>query len=355
MLDRLNPFASARSDDADSGSTLGRTALISGSMALGAYVTSALLRRVQRSELPPANQIPPMLDGTVREMELMEGRVRFYERPGTGAPLVLLHSFNAAAASHEMLPLYDHLTATTERPVYAIDWLGFGLSERPPVAYRPEIYLRQLRRFLSEIIKEPADLIALSLGGEYAALIACEVPFLVRRLALIAPTALSAQPDSSTLRRVMVRLAGRLGAFELFFYRLTERDTLRRFYAEQVFLDASTPEALVDHAYLTSHVRGAHHAPRHFVDGSLFLGDQARRAYAQLSVPTLLVVPETAESTVQRFDRLDAVLSQNATLRAEHLGAGLMPQWEAPELLFPLLDAFLIDAPAPVRTTPSPS
>lgn len=350
MFDRLK--ATLRTNDSVSAdepsSGLGRTALISGSMALGAYLTGTLLRRVQRAELPPANQIPPMLDGTVREFELMEGRVRFYERPGTGTPVVLLHSFNAAAASHEMRPLFDHLTATTDRPVYAMDWLGFGLSERPPVSYRPEIFLRQLRRFLSEIIQEPADLLALSLGAEYAALVACEVPFLIRRLVLLAPTALSATPEASTLRRLLVRLAGGVGAFELFFYRLTERDTLRRFYAEQVFLDdGGVPEALVDHAYMTSHVRGAHHAPRRFVDGSLFLGEQARRAYARLNAPTLLIVPQTPEPTVQRFDRLNEVLGSNAALRAETIDAGLMPQWETPDRLFPRLDDFLAEAAAP--------
>jgi pimeloyl-ACP methyl ester carboxylesterase len=352
MLDRLTSSLTDHTDD-DRTSSIGRTALISGSVALGAYLTSALLRRAQRSELPPANQVPPMLEGTVREFELMEGRVRFYERPGTGTPVVLLHSFNAAAASHEMRPLFDHLTATTERPVYAMDWFGFGLSERPSVDYRPEVYLRQLRRFLSEVIKEPADLMALSLGGEYAALIACEVPFLVRRLVLIAPTALAARAETSTMRRMLVGLGGRLGAFELFFYRLTERDTLRRFYAEQVFRGSPVPEALVDHAYLTSHVRGAHHAPRRFVDGSLFLGSQARSAYARLTAPTLLVVPEDPEPTVQHFDRLDDVLAGNDALRVEVLDTGLMPQWEAPDRLFPVLNAFLTDTPAPMTSASS--
>ena len=343
MLDRLQSLFSS-----DDGSSLGRTALVSGSVALGAYLTGALLRRVQRSELPPANQIPPMLDGTVREFELMEGRVRFYERPGHGTPIVLLHSFNAAAASHEMQPLFEHFAQTTERPLYAMDWLGFGLSERPPVDYRPELYLRQLRRFLSEIIKDPADVIALSLGGEYAALIACEIPFLVHRLILLSPTALAAEGEASRLRHWLVRLAGHVGAFELFFYRLTERETLRRFYAEQVFLDgAAVPERLVDLATMTAHVHGAYHAPRRFVDGSLFLGEAARRAYARLTPPSLLVVPEQPETTIQRFERLDDVLAQHPTLRAERLDAGLMPHWETPDALFPVLDAFLEETPSP--------
>ncbi len=278
----------------------------------------------------------------MREQELMEGRARFYARDGTGVPLVLLHSFNAAASSYEMKPIFDHLAGTTGRPIYALDWFGFGLSDRPPVRYSPALYQRQVRRFLSEYVHAPADVVALSLGSAYAAVVAAESPFLVRKLVLISPTGLSSRRRSSFTQRALLGVADGAGAFELFFYRLTRRDALRRFYARQVFTQGiEVPHDLVNYAFLTTHVRGAHYAPRRFVDGTLFMNQEARNAYLTLGHPTLMVVPEQAEGLIQSFEALDDVTAQNDAYLHVRKAAGLMPQWESPEALFAILDDFL--------------
>lgn len=330
--------------DPDDSSVARNTALVTGSVALGAYLTTLIARRVKRAQRSNPSALPPALDVPVQEQELMEGRARFYERPGKGVPIVLLHSFNAAASSFEMKPIFEHLAATTHRPLYALDWFGFGLSDRPPVFYRPELYVRQLRRFLSEYLHEPADLIALSLSTEYAAVVSREAPFLVRKLALLSPTGLQlGSALSNPIRRAVIGLAEGTGAFELFFYRLTRRDTLRSFYARQVFLkNTEVPPDLVNYAFLTTHVRGAHFAPRRFVDGSLFLNERARQAYLQIQLPTLMIAPQTTDDLVQDFDGLNELLDDNAAyLSVERLPSGLMPHWETPGLLFKTLDAFL--------------
>jgi len=310
---------------------------------MGAYLTGALVRRARRATLYEADALPPALEAPVQEQELMEGCARFYERTGTGVPLVLLHSFNAAASSYEMQPIFNHFAATTARPLYALEWFGFGLSDRPPVRYSPALYQRQLRRFLSERLNEPADLIALSLGGAYAAVLTAEAPFLVRNLALLCPTGLSRDHSASLVQRALLGLADSTGAFELFFYRLTRRDALRRFYARQVFLEgAEVPHNLVNYAFLTAHVRGAHYAPRRFIDGTLFLGPQAQHAYRRLQRPTLIIAPERGEGLVQSFALLDDIAASNDTvLQVHRMPTGLWPQWEAPEALFEKLDAFL--------------
>ncbi len=326
-----------------SNSDTARKALVTGSVALGAYLTGAVARWVRRTTLYRPEALPPALDAPVHEQELMEGQARFYARDGEGVPLVLLHSFNAAASSYEMKPIFDHLAATTRRPLYALDWLGFGLSDRPPVRYRPMLYQRQLRRFLSEYVNAPADVVALSLGSAYAAVVAAASSFLVRKLVLVSPTGLSSERRTSFAQRAMLGLADGAGAFELFFYRLTRRDALRRFYARQVFLeDTVVPNGLVNYAFLTTHVRGAHYAPRRFIDGTLFLGEEARNAYHHLPRPTLIVVPEHTDGLIQSFDALDEIAAHNETyIRTETLPSGLMPQWETPDALFPLLDDFL--------------
>ena len=331
--------------------------------AAGTAATLDLGRRLYRRTLPPPEALPPALDGAaVRTFEMPEGRVNVYVRPGAGPPVVFVHSFNAAASSREVAPLFEHLATTTRRPLYALDWLGFGRSARPAAAaYGPALYQRQLRSFLATL-DAPADLVALSLGGEHAAAVTLAQAPLVRRLVLVAPTGLGPADQRrgpAPVGRIMIRLADRLGAFELLFYPLTLRRVLRGFYARQVFRDpTAVPDALVDYAYATTHVRGVHHAPRRFVDGTLYdVDDPVRDLYARLYRPTLLLVPAPAPgeaprpdaddpdadaALVQRFDRADALVAAHPRdLRLERLPGGLLPHWEAPQPCFEALRAFL--------------
>lgn len=321
-----------------------KTALVTGSVALGALVTGTLFRRFRHLKLSSPADLDPALEADTRTLEIMEGRTRFYERAGTGIPLVLLHSINAASSSFEMKPIFDHLAAGTERPIYALDWFGFGRSDRPPVRYTPSIYVRQLRRFLSEHVHLRADVIALSLSCEYAAEIARSLPYLVRRLVLISPTGLSEGRSATALQRVAVSLANSVGAFEIFFYRLTRDDVLRRFYRRQFLQRSDVPEDLIAYASKACHVRGAHHAPRYFVQGRLSTGS-ARRIYASVRVPTLVVTPETPQGLIQRFDNVGALAERNAAyVSVKHVPGGLLPHWDAPDRFFDVIDPFLAEA-----------
>lgn len=322
--------------------SLKRTALVTGSVALGAFITSSLFRRIKHLELKAPLQLRPAIDADADVMECMEGSVRFYHRDGSGIPLVLLHSINAAASSYEMKPVFDYFAERTNRPIFALDWLGFGRSDRPPVRYSSEIYERHLRRFLSEHVHQPADIVALSLAGEYAAEVAHALPYLVNRVVLISPTGLAEQETTSAWQKSLIAAASRVGAFEIFFYRLTRAEMLRSFYERQVFRSDDVPADLVDYARDTTLVFGAHYAPRYFIQGDLRTGRKAADVYAHLQVPALLVLPQADEGLVQRFDRIGEIESRgHRTTRIERIAGGLMPQWENADALFRVLDEFL--------------
>ncbi|HET6568066.1 MAG TPA: alpha/beta fold hydrolase [Rhodothermales bacterium] len=328
----------------DRSSTSARTTtLVTGSVAVGALVTGAVLEKTRRNRLPRPDQLPKALEADVQEIEIMEGRVRYYKRGGNGVPIVLLHSVNAAASSFEMKPIFEHLKAHTDRPLYALDLLGFGLSDRPAARYSPGLYQRELRRFLSERVMEAADVIALSLSCEYAATVANAFPFLVNRMVFISPTGLGAHPQESVLQRAVVGAASTVGAFEIFFARLTQRSSLRSFYAEHVFLKPDhVPSALVDYAYVTSHAKGAHYAPRRFIQGVLSMHGYAPPVYAGIRQPTLFVIPQADSEMVQDFVRAPVIAAENeAYIQLRHVDAGLLPQWEAPEALFEVIDPFI--------------
>ena len=297
----------------------------------GTAATVASIRALVRRGLPAPSTLPPALSASARTVALPRGNVNYYHQTGTGTPLVFVHSFNAAASSFELEPLFHHFAQTTDRPLYALDWLGFGRSDRPDIDYTPDLYQTHLFRFLDEVVETPADVIALSLGSEYAAVAALIGAPLVRKLVLLNPTGLGKRRGTSAIGRAMIRAADATGLFELLFFRLTRPASLRNFYKRQIFLrDDDVPNALVDYAHVTSHARGAHHAPRRFIEGRLFLDDVATNIYSRLYRPTLILTPADPARTVQRFDRLPDVLNANQRdLQHEPLPGGLLPHWES--------------------------
>ena len=336
------PVSLASDEETGTLSLAEKTALAGGALVGGLLTATSVLNRYHRRELTRPGGIPKALDAPTASLPLREGSANYYHRPGEGTPIVLLHSFNAAASSFEMKPLFDDLTEATDRPIYALDWFGFGLSDRPDIRYHPELYLRQLRHFLSEKVGDEADVIGLSLSCEYAAGVAATFPMLIRKMVLIAPTSMTSKRRRHQWIGPIVRLASATGTFELFFHQLTERSNLHRFYAQQIFPGGLTvPSELTNYAYVTSHVIGAHHAPRYFVDGSLFMNGGARRTYQRMQVPTLLIPPMSSAGTIQDFNKLPELLAANPNVRAAPVGRSLMPHWEQPETLNNVLQLFL--------------
>lgn len=307
---------------------------------------AALTTRLYHRQLPPPTALPPALNATSRIIEGETGRIHLYHRPGTGRPLVLLHSLNAVASPMEVRPIFERFATATNRPLYAVDWPGFGRSDRPNYRYTPDTYHDALYAVLNKVVREePADLVACSIGCEFAASVALQAAPLVHRCVFIAPTGLSANRGPSPFGRLAVKTAATLGAFTAPYFWLTRPQSLRRYLSTQVFLDA-IPEALIRYGAHTARIHGAPYAPRYFVDGSLFQRKVDTEVYARLYRPTLLLTPQTPDPTVQRFDRLPALLDANPdALSHAEVPGGLLPQWERPTSTLNAITAFLKPSP----------
>jgi pimeloyl-ACP methyl ester carboxylesterase len=122
------------------------------------------------------------------------GRERLYVRvrgPEAGEPVLLVHGFGASAISFDFL--LDSLVRRGYR-CYAVDLLGFGLSDKPSRAdYSHPAQARRLLRLLDRLGIPSAHLVGHSMGGSVALHLALLAPDRVRSLALIAP-AVQLQP-----------------------------------------------------------------------------------------------------------------------------------------------------------------
>ncbi|HYO93455.1 MAG TPA: alpha/beta hydrolase [Polyangiaceae bacterium] len=233
-----------------------------------------------------------------------------------GPPLVLLHSINAAASSNEMRPLFE---AFRDRQIYALDWPGFGLSDRGPRAYTPALYAEALTRFLRTVAApggEPVDIVALSLSSEVAARVAVQSRALVRSLVLLSPTGLSEVPARpQRLHRTLDAFAKSRLASELFFSLLTTRPAIRHYLKKSFY--GPVDEDLAEHAYLSARAPGARFAPLAFLRGSLSTPNAYFELYQQLKVPTFVLYDRDAYTSFERLPQLTRLNPFVRALRVE--------------------------------------
>ncbi len=129
--------------------------------------------------------------------------MRWVELPGAEPPRVYAHGlgsssapYYAEAAAHPALSGFRSLL---------IDLLGFGVSDRPAdAAYTLEEHADLLAEVMTQANATPADVVAHSMGGGVAILLASRHPHLVDRLVLVDSHLDHHTPDPTTTPWKMV-------------------------------------------------------------------------------------------------------------------------------------------------------
>jgi len=160
-------------------------------------------------------------------------RIRSFERPGPGPPVLLLHGFGGAAWNWaELVPLLPG------RRLLVPDLPGHGASTPVPAAPT----LAAFADAVAPLLDGPADVVGHSMGGVVGLRLAERRPELVRRLLLAAPAGIS---SSSRLGEVFLGLTallrpGRIAG------RRAERVAASRRLTRLVFggLEVSNPDLL---------------------------------------------------------------------------------------------------------------
>ena len=270
-------------------------------------------------------------------------RMNYYaETTPSGRPLVLVHSINAAASAYEMKPLFQQYRS--QRPVYALELPGFGFSERSDRVYSWRLYTDSILDFLEQVVAKPADVIALSLGSEFAARAASEQPALFRSLTMISPSGFTERDNKVVSQRASESgssdRAYRILSNPLWsqaFYDLVATRKSIYYFLKQSF--ESTPdEGLAAYGYLTAHQPGARYAPLYFVSGKLFTPDIRQAVYEKLTIPVMVIYDR---DNFVRFDTLSDVANDRENWNLVRIvpTKGL-PQFEELDEVVTALDQF---------------
>jgi pimeloyl-ACP methyl ester carboxylesterase len=112
-----------------------------------------------------------------------------YELGGSGAPgrLVVL-SAGFSVPYYIWDPTFKALTSAGFR-VLRYDYYGRGYSDRPPIPFTDEMYVRQLDQLLNTLhLTMPIDLVGISFGGSFITSFADKYPDRVRSLVYFDPS-----------------------------------------------------------------------------------------------------------------------------------------------------------------------
>ncbi|HEX6926238.1 MAG TPA: alpha/beta hydrolase [Longimicrobiaceae bacterium] len=317
--------------------TAGKAALgltAAAAAAYGAYLWGAPGRR------RPATELGYALNLRLHYSAWRGLHYAYYSRPGTGRPIAILHSVNAVASAHEMRPLVQRLQRETQRPLYALEWIGFGHSDRPEISYSPDLLEDQLEHFLARVVRasDGADVIGLSLGATYAAEVARRRPDLVHSLVAIEPAGLGEEPQE--IGNAWAKLLFTLPGVQRAFYdRLTKPDALYRFARENLFTDEfGVPEEYVEYGAETARVEGAARPLDDFLNGRFF-PEYARDAFLHLRQPVLIIHGLVGERRMESYTELPE-LAARASVEVIPLPTGAMPHWERPGVVMERIRAF---------------
>jgi len=273
------------------------------------------------------------------------GQLSYYvDGPEGAAPLLLIHSINAAGSAYEVRPLYEYYRKA--RRVYALDLPGFGFSERTDRVYSPALMVDAIFTMVREIQRihgsAPINALAVSLGCEFLALAAARTPNSFRSLALVSPTGFRkgeglGRDDTPGGRPFLRDLLSFPIWGRAFFDLLTSKPSIR-YFLEKTWGSKAIDEGLLEYDYLTTHQPGAQHAPYSFVSGLLFTRG-IRSTYASLDLPVWMAHGVRGDFT--DYGGKSAVEGKtNWTI--QEFPTGALPHFEVLDKFVRAYDAFLL-------------
>ncbi len=235
-----------------------------------------------------AGELDTVLTGEERRYPWKYGDM-FYEVKGdVGAkPLVLIHGFGPGASSYEWRKNID--TLSEQFQVYALDLLGFGLSDRPALDYDAETYTDLLNDFVHEVVGKPAIVVAHGLTSAYVIAAAYRRPQLFERLVLVAAPPVILTEDYPGPLLDALKFVLRAPIVGDFIYNLlTSRQAIRGYYDGQGYHNPGLiTDELIEYVYTSAHQPNSRYAIASLQGGHLNL--DVHEPLSRLQVPVVAI------------------------------------------------------------------
>lgn len=116
-------------------------------------------------------------------IEIKGVRTHYLSGGISGVPVILLHGGVIDSASLSWRPTIEPLASHVH--VFALDWPGYGESDKPDIEYTTDYYISFLREFMHRLGIVKASLVGVSMGGCIALGFALQYPQSLKSLVLV--------------------------------------------------------------------------------------------------------------------------------------------------------------------------
>ncbi len=206
--------------------------------------------------------------------------------------LLLLHSPGLAASSYEMRSILEPLAQHYR--VYAPDLIGFGISDHPKIEYSSDVYNALCHDFLTDVVKQPATIVASRMSCNYAVATAAKYPNLCERLVLLSPQNLEDKQEQTSLTPMSISKNFFIKAWHVLLQEASVQLLLypmlsTRFALQSLMTQYHTSinEYDLEYFYAAAHQLGAERAAMAFLGGKLEL--DVSQQLELLQQPTLVI------------------------------------------------------------------
>ena len=279
--------------------------LTTGLVVGGALGALTLFNKMTDSQ---AGEIATVLKGEERRYPWKDGDI-FYLVKGNreSKPLLLVHGFGPGASSYEWRKNVDALAEHFR--VYALDLLGYGLSDRPAIDYTAETYADLISDFLKEVIGKPAVVVARGETSAYVIADAYRRPQLFERLVLVAPSPVILQETVPGPLNAALKILLRAPIVGQFAYNLlTSRQAIQNYYDIQGYHNPGLiTDELVEYLFSSAHQSNARYPAASALTGNLTTDVHEPLARLQMPIVTIwgregILTPSEASAAFKRVN-----------------------------------------------------
>lgn len=277
-----------------------------------------------------------------------QGHTIKYSVTGTGQPLLLVHGFGASIGHwRKNIPV---LAAGGYR-VFAIDLLGFGSSDKPPLNYSLELWEGLLRDFWADRIQTPTIFIGNSIGALLSLMMAANHPDAALGAVLInSAGGLNHRPHELNLplRLVMsafTRLVSSRTVGTFLFNRIRQKHRIRNTLTQIYRNPEAIADELVDLLYEPSCDRGAQQVFASILSAPP--GPSPKELLPNVTLPLLVLWGESDPWTPVSGAKIYQQFSETLDIKIVPIpDAGHCPHDDRPEVVNPLILSWLEDLQA---------
>lgn len=184
------------------------------------------------------------------------GKIRYIKK-GNGSALLLLHDLTIGSSIYEFNKIID--TLSTNHEVYAIDLLGYGLSDKPNITYTNYLYVQLVIDFIKSIIGKKANLIATGDSTQIAVMTCHNDPEVINKMIFINPQSLYESNKIPSKQTKLLKILLETPVIGTFIYNLltNKASTKKTFYQDYFYNSVNIEEkdilSYLEAAHLPDH------------------------------------------------------------------------------------------------------